>query len=146
MRKAFDPSQYPRVFCREIYLYETDAFGHLNNVNFIAYMEGARFDLFKEMDIFDPRDLFSLGLILARIECDYEEVVRFGDRLKIYSRVTEVGSSSFTLEHLFVREGDEKVVARGKAILVAFDYKLNQPVTLSPELVEKLSRYRGAPR
>ena len=104
------------------------------------------FDLFKEMDIFDPRDLFSLGLILARIECDYEEVVRFGDRLKIYSRVTEVGSSSFTLEHLFVREGDEKVVARGKAILVAFDYKLNQPVTLSPELVEKLSRYRGAPR
>ena len=103
MRKAFDPSQYPHVFCREIYLYETDAFGHLNNVNFIAYMEGARFDLFKEMDVFDPRDLFSLGLILARIECDYEEVVRFGDRL-------------------------------------------NQPVTLSPELVEKLSRYRGIPR
>ncbi|HEX16135.1 MAG TPA: acyl-CoA thioesterase [Deltaproteobacteria bacterium] len=134
---------YPHIFKREIYLYETDALGHLNNVSFIAYMEGARFELFKEMGIFDPKDLSSLGLILARIECDYLKEVRYGDSLLICTRVKEIGRSSFTLDHLFLREGDGEVVARGRAVLVSFDYENNHPRRLDPELRQNLKRYQG---
>jgi len=137
-----DLSLYPHRFPREIYLYETDAFGHLNNVHFIAYMEGARFDLFKRLGLFNPKDIFTLGYVLARIECDYRRIVRYGERLTIYTGVQEIGSSSFTLGHVFLREDDGEIVATGKAVLVAFDHQRSTPKPLQEEVVDKLRRLK----
>ena len=136
-----DLARYPHKFTREVYLYETDAFGHFNNVSFLAWMESARFDLFKKLEFIEPGDVFSLGLILARVECNYREIVRYNDRLFIHTRVIDIGSSSFTLEHVFVRERDQAIVADGKAVLVSFDYQVNRPRPLSHEEKEKLREY-----
>ncbi len=140
-----DLSHYPHRFPRDIHLHETDAFGHLNNVSFVAYMEEARFSLFRQMKIFDPKDLFTLELILAKIECEYRKIVRYGDKITIYTRVLKIGSSSFTLEHLFLREGDETVVARGRAVLVSFDHESGRPKPLPEQLKRKLRKYVGGP-
>jgi len=136
-----DLTCYPHTFTREVYLYETDAFGHFNNVSFLAWMESARFDLFKKLEFIEPSDVFSLALILARIECNYREIVRYNDRLIIYTRVIDIGSSSFTLENVFVREKDQAIVADGKAVLVSFDHQANRPRPLSDEEKEKLRVY-----
>jgi len=137
----FDPSRYPHSFSREVYLYETDAFGHLNNVSFLAHMESARFDLFKKLKFFDPEDVLTLDLILARVECNYRQIVRYNDRLTIYTRVIDIGLSSFTLECVFVRERDRAIVADGKAILVSFDHNKNTPKPLRAEEKERLNKY-----
>ena len=138
----FDPTKYPHRFSREVYLYETDAFGHLNNVSFIAYMESARFDLFKKLGLFDPKDVTTLPLILARIECDYKKIARYNDKLTIYTRIVEIRLTSFTLENIFVRERDGAIIAKGKAVLVSFDHDKNQPVPLSDEVRNKLKKYK----
>jgi acyl-CoA thioester hydrolase len=138
----FKPNDYPHTFTRDVYLYETDAFGHTNNVSFVAYMESARFDLFKKLDLFDPRDVLSLPLILARAECDYKEISHYNDRLTIYSRIAEISSSSFVIEHVFVRENDGVIVAEGKVVLVYFDYAKNRPMPITDELRQKLQRYQ----
>jgi len=136
-----DLTRYPHKFTREVYLYETDAFGHFNNVSFLAWMESARFDLFKKLEFIDPSNVFSLGVILARVECNYREIVRYNDRLTIHTRVIDIGSSSFTLENLFVREKDQAIVADGKAVLVSFDHQANKPSPLSFEQKERLRKY-----
>jgi acyl-CoA thioester hydrolase len=133
---------YAHAYAREVYLYETDAFGHANNVSFIAYMESARFDLFKELELFDPRDVFTLPLILVRIECDYKEISRYNDLLTIYTGVSEIGASSFTLQHAIVREDDGVVVATGHAVLVVFDHETNLPVPIPDDVRDKLEAYR----
>lgn len=138
----FNPASYPHVFTREVYLYETDAFGHTNNVSFVAYMESARFDLFKRLDFFDPQDVLTLPLILARIECDYKEISRYNDTLTIYTRVAEIRTSSFVVEHVFMRESDRAIVAEGKAVLVNFDHEKNRPMPLSEEVKHSLQRYQ----
>jgi acyl-CoA thioester hydrolase len=137
----FDAAKYPHSFFREIYLYETDACGHTNNVSFIAYMENARFDLFKKLELFDPGDVLTLNLIIARIECDYKKIVRFNDRIVIYTRIQEIRSSSFILEHVFVREEDRAIVATGKVVMVAFDYERGRPQKLSKEMTAKLKKF-----
>ena len=139
--KGIDLSKYPHKFTREVYLYETDAFGHFNNVSFLAWMESARFDLFKKLEFIDPSDVFSLGLILARVECNYRDIVRYNDTITIHTRVIDIGSSSFTLENVFVREGDQAVVADGKAVLVSFDHQANKPRPLSLKQKERLREY-----
>ena len=134
-------TRYPHAFTREIYLHETDAFGHFNNVSFLAWMESARFDLFKKLEFIEPSDVFTLAVILARIECNYREIVRYNDRLTIHTRVIDIGSSSFTLENLFVREKDQTIAADGKAVLVSFDHQANRPRPLSHEQKERLRKY-----
>jgi acyl-CoA thioester hydrolase len=144
MAKAtpFNPNDYPHTFTKEVYLYETDAFGHANNVSIIAYMESARFDLFKKLGIFDPRNVLTLPLILARLECDYKEISHYDDTLTIYSRIAEIRSSSFVIKHVFVRESDKIIVAEGKAVLVYFDYTKNRPMPIAEEVRQKLRRYQ----
>jgi acyl-CoA thioester hydrolase len=139
---SFKPDDYPHTFTRDVYLYETDAFGHTNNVSFLAYMESARFDLFKKLDLFDPCDVLSLPLILARVECDYKEISRYNDTLTIYSRITEIGSSSFVIEHVFVREGDQVIVAEGKVVIVYFDHEKNRSMPIPDEIRHKLQQYQ----
>jgi acyl-CoA thioester hydrolase len=136
----FDPGRYPHSFYREVYLCETDACGHTNNVSFVAYMENVRFDVFKKLELFDPRDVLSLNLILARIECNYRKIVRYNDKLIIYTRVAEIRASSFVLEHVFVREEDGAIVATGKAVLVVLDRETNHPQQLSEEMIAKLKK------
>jgi acyl-CoA thioester hydrolase len=144
MAKAtpFNPNDYPHTFTKEVYLYETDAFGHTNNVSFVAYMESARFDLFKKLDLFDPHNVLTLPLILARLECDYKEIARYNDMLTIYSRISEIGSSSFVIDHVFVKEGDHIVVADGKVVLVYFDHEKNRPMPITADVRQKLQRYQ----
>ena len=139
---SFKPNDYPHTFTKEVYLYETDAFGHANNVSFVAYMESARFDLFKKLDLFDPHNVLTLPLILARLECDYKEVSHFDDTLTIYSRIADISSSSFVIEHVFVRESDQIVVAEGKVVMVYFDYEKNRPIPITDEVRHKLRRYQ----
>ena len=140
----FDPSQYPHSFSREVYLCETDAFGHVNSVSFIAYLESARFDLFKKLELFNPKDLLAFNLIIARIECDYKNIARYNDKLTIYTRVAEIRSSSFILEHVFLREEDSSIVAKGRVVLVAFDHAHNRPQPIPQEWRGKLTRYQGS--
>jgi acyl-CoA thioester hydrolase len=139
---TFKPDDYPHTFTREVYLYETDALGHTNNVSFLAYMESARFDLFKKLDLFDPHDVLSLPLILARAECDYKEISHYNDTITIYSKITEIGSSSFVIEHVFVREGDNAIVAEGKVVIVYFDYENNCSMPIRDKVRHKLQRYQ----
>lgn len=139
---SFKPNDYPHSFTLDVYLYQTDAFGHANNVSFVAYMESARFDLFKKLDLFDPRNVLTLPLILARLECDYKEIARYNDTLTIYSRIGEISSSSFVIDHVFVRESDNIIVAEGKVVLVYFDHEKNRPMPLTEEIRHKLQRYQ----
>ena len=142
MKKTdFDPSRYPHTFSCEVHIHETDAFGHANNTSYFAYMQNARFDLFKKMDLFDPIDIFTLGHILGHVECSYREIARYNDRLTIYTRVIDISSSSYTLEHVFVRIKDRVVVADGKAVLVAFDHAKNTTRLLTAQEKEKLKQY-----
>jgi acyl-CoA thioester hydrolase len=138
----FKPQDYPHAFTKEVYLYETDAFGHANNVSFVAYMESARFDLFKTLDLFDPHNVLTLPLILARLECDYEEIARYNDTLTIYSRIGEISSSSFVIDHVFVRESDNIIVAEGNVVLVYFDHEKNHSMPITEEIRQKLQEYQ----
>jgi acyl-CoA thioester hydrolase len=142
----FKPNDYPHTFTLDVYLYETDAFGHTNNVSFVAYMESGRFDLFKKLDLFDPHNVLTLPLILARLECDYKEISRYNDTLTIYSRIAEISSSSFVIEHVFVRGSDNIIVAEGKVVLVYFDHKKNRSIPITDEVRQKLQQYQTVKR
>ena len=136
-----DVSKYPHSIKRQVFLYETDAFGHTNNVTFFQYMESARFELMKELRLFDPANILSCNFILAHAECDYRQISRYNDTLVIYSRVSRIKTSSFTIENLIVNEKTGNVVATGKVVLVSFNHKKNKTTPLNQKVKKALKSY-----
>ncbi len=131
-------SRYPHSIKRQVFLYETDAFGHTNNVTFFQYMESARFELMKELRLFDPANVLSCNFILAHAECDYRQISRYNDTLVIYSRVSKIKTSSFTIENLIVNEKTGSLVANGKVVMVSFNHKKNKTTPLSQKVKKAL--------
>ncbi len=131
-------ADYPHSFKRQVFLYETDAFGHMNNVTIFQYLESARFELMKELRLFDPSDILSCNYILAHAECDYTQISRYNDTLIIHSRVSGIKTSSFVIEHLVLNEKNGSLVATGKVVLVAFNHKRGRPVPLTKKAIKAL--------
>ena len=131
-------ADYPHSFERQVFLYETDAFGHTNNVTYFQYMESARFELMKELRLFDPSNILSCNYILAHAECDYRQISRYNDTLAIYSRVSGIKTSSFVIEHLILNEKTGNLVATGKVVLVSFNHKRGRPVPLTKKAKKAL--------
>jgi acyl-CoA thioester hydrolase len=140
---TFDVAEYPHSFKRQVFLYETDAFGHTNNVTFFQYMESARFELMKELRLFNPSDILSCNYILAHAECDYRQISRYNDTLVIYSRISQIKTSSFVIENLIINEKSGNLVATGKVVLVSFNHKKNRTGPLSQKVKNALKSYMG---
>ncbi len=89
--------------------YECDMNGHVNNANYLNYLEFARHEFLKAVG-FDYAGCFAAGygLYVTRIEIDYKRSAIFDDCLCIESSVVKRGAVSGVLEQSILR-GQEKV-------------------------------------
>jgi acyl-CoA thioester hydrolase len=107
---------------------EMDALGHVNNVRYIAWAETARIAFFEKLGM-STRGGDPLGPILARMENDYLEPVEYPARMTVGIRAASVGNTSVTLEHEIWHTGSpERVVARGRAVVVLINYATQEKV------------------
>ncbi len=79
--------------------YECDAYGHVNNANYLNYLEYARHEYLKAIG-FDYALCMEqgYGLYVTRVEIDFKRPALLDDRLVIESRAIKRGAVSGTLE------------------------------------------------
>jgi acyl-CoA thioester hydrolase len=113
-----------------------DAYGHVNNVVFLRYLEEARIDF-----LFRPDKDFQQGSVVARHEIDYKrQLVHRHSPVDIELWVTEIRAASFTLTYE-VRDPDQ-VYVRASTVIVPFDFEAQRPRRLTVEEREFLAEYR----
>jgi acyl-CoA thioester hydrolase len=107
---------------------EIDGFGHVNNTNVFIYMEEARIALFKELGLM--RSWGAPGSeeipVVADLQCDYLAQIMYDEKLKIYVKINEVGSSSIDLHYLGINEED-KPVFTGRGAIVQISRESGRP-------------------
>jgi acyl-CoA thioester hydrolase len=98
-----------------------DMMGHVNNAVYFTYMEIARTKYWKHAILWDWE---KTGVVIAQASLDYILPVYLKDTLTMYVRTSRIGTSSFDLEYMLVKEvnGKEEVCARGMTVCVAFNY------------------------
>jgi acyl-CoA thioester hydrolase len=112
-----------------------DAYGHVNNVVFLRYLEEARIDF-----LFRPDKEFKQGSVVARHEIDYKrQLVHRHKPVDIELWVTEIRAASFTLTYE-VKDGDQ-IYVRASTVIVPFDFEQQRPRRITAEEREFLEEY-----
>lgn len=115
---------------------DSDCLGHINNAVYLSYFEACRIDWLKTF----PSEASagpdqSLPIILARSEIDYLQQGYLQDQLSVMAWIEHIGTTSFTQAYE-VRAESRGVIARGKAVLVWFDFD-KQAKTEIPEAARR---------
>ena len=119
---------------------DMDAYAHVNNSSYLAYLEQARVAMF-----FDRYDsTFSQGTIIARHEIDYlRPIVYHPEPLRIELWIGKIRGASFTV-HYEVFDG-QVLAARAATNCVTFDFTTDRPRRLTPDEREILASFADDP-
>jgi acyl-CoA thioester hydrolase len=123
---------YRFLFPAEVRFNDLDGMGHVNNVIYLTYMEGARIAWW--LHVTGRTGLGAVNMILARTEIDYRSPASFGESLEVGVRCASMRRSSFVLEFAIEETKARRLVAEARKVLVHYDYERAQPVPLTPEL------------
>ncbi|MEU9453893.1 thioesterase family protein [Streptomyces sp. NPDC048277] len=115
---------------------DMDAYGHINNVVFLRYLEEARIDF-----LFRPDKDFQQGSVVARHEIDYKrQLVHRHHPVDIELWVTEIRAASFTVTYEV--KDDDLVYVRASTVIVPFDFDAGRPRRITAEERDFLAEYR----
>ncbi len=117
-----------------------DAYGHVNNTAYLAYLEQARVSMF-----FDRYDLaFSSGTVVSHHEITYlRPVVYHPEPLRLELWVERIRAASFDVRY-DVYDG-QTLAAKAVTTLVAFDFTTDRPRRLTKDEEAILISYADEP-
>jgi acyl-CoA thioester hydrolase len=111
--------------------YECDSYGHVNNANYLHYLEFARYELLKDVGFDYPAMIKAgYGVYVARIEINYKIPALTDDELVIKSWSVKKGAVSGVIAQEIWR-GDELLV--DAKVTWAFVDSKGMPTKLPPE-------------
>jgi acyl-CoA thioester hydrolase len=117
-----------------------DAYGHVNNVAFLSYLEEARVDMLFVHARDSGAERLAEGVIVVRHEIDYRRPLAFRpEPVRIETWVTAITNSSFRLAY-DVRD-EETVYATAATTLAPFDLARQRLRRITPEEKAVLARY-----
>lgn len=122
---------------------DTDMLGHVNNAVFLSWMELGRMAYTEA--VLPDIDWSRTGFILAHVSIDYVEPVFLNDKVRVYIRCSRIGSKSLDLDILITKTDakGERPTAKGKNVIVAFDYKANLSVAIPDDWRKRVGEWEG---
>lgn len=92
-----------RAYQHKVQYYETDQMGIVHHSNYIRWFEEARTDLLEQVG-FSYQKMEECGVIIPVIgvSCEYKSMVKYGDTVTIYPRVTEFNGIKFSVTYVIV--------------------------------------------
>ncbi len=122
---------------------DMDAFGHVNNVQYMRYLESGRVAYIGEVlgVAMEPRE----NIVLADIHCTFLQQLRYPVTVEVATRVARLGNSSLQIVFAIYRRGEEQPVLTGEGILVWFDFVNDKPIPLPESTRSAICRFEAIP-
>jgi len=105
-------SVFPVCVHIDVRFRDLDPLGHVNNAVYLSYAETARVEYFLQLGY----EVGSGNFILARAEVDYRRPIVLHDDVRVMTRVSKVGNSSFRMTFEVWANGE--LAARGETVQV----------------------------
>jgi acyl-CoA thioester hydrolase len=102
--------------------HDLDVLDHLNHAAYFPYMETLRCDYYLPL-VGPPLDPTRLDIIIAEATCRYLAPVAYGaELLGEVAPAAPLGRTSFTLLYRFTLPETGTITARGRTVVVCYDY------------------------
>ena len=119
---------------------DLDAFGHINNANYLTFIQEVRADFTWYSRIAKGLKPMFSDMVVARAEIDYLEPINAGGfEIDIAVWVSKIGNSSFTLEYELTSKAG--VHARTRTVQVAVDMATKRSRAINDEERTLLTQY-----
>ena len=123
---------------------DMDAYGHVNNVQFLRLLEDARVVAFAAHGSDEGGSVVETGLLVARQQIEYVEPLVYRPApVAIDLWVTDLQTASFDLGYEVL--DDDRVYARAETTLVLFDRVNDRPRRMTPAERARLEALRDEP-
>ena len=123
---------------------DMDAYGHVNNVVYLTYLEEARVDMLFALGSDHGDKALAEGVLVAHHEIDYKRPLVYHPRgVDIDLWVGAIKGASFEIRYQ-VRD-EETVFATAASLLVPYDLDAARPRRVSPEVRAFLEQYLEPP-
>ncbi|MFD9128960.1 acyl-CoA thioesterase [Kitasatospora sp. NPDC059571] len=124
---------------------DMDAFGHVNNVVFLRYLEEARIDFMFTQAAEAGAGEFAGGSVVARHEIEYKRpLVHRPAPVTVETWVTKIGGASLTVSYQIKDthdDGTETVYVTASTVVVPYNLAEGRPRRISPVERQFLSRF-----
>src|SRR5699024_5859856 len=117
---------------------DMDAFGHVNNVQFFRYLEGARVAYSSEV-VGGIMKAEGESVILADQRCSFLRQLIWPDELDVYTRTARIGRTSIHLAQIICRADTSEIVATGAGVMVWFDFQSQKPAWVPDALRKRVA-------
>jgi len=111
---------------------DLDAFNHVNNSNFMTYLEEARIRWFDTAG--EPWVTDQTAPLLAAVQMNYKVPIPYPSKIVVELLADRIGTSSVTIGHRIVSDDDSTLFADGHVVMVWIDRATGRPTAL-PESV-----------
>ena len=118
---------------------DMDAFGHVNNVQFVQYLENVRVDWLQSMQYLKPQH--GEGVVVVNVFCNFYQQLLYPGHLLAKLYLTAVSQRSFDHVITFERvDAPGTIVAAGGAAIVWVNFAQGKALSLPDGLVSELAR------
>jgi acyl-CoA thioester hydrolase len=115
---------------------DLDAFNHVNNSNFMTYLEEARIRWFESLDEEWVTD--AVAPLLAAVQMNYRQPIPYPGSIVVELTADRVGSSSVTLGHRITSADGRVLHADGHVVMVWVARASGRPTAL-PDAVRRIA-------
>ncbi len=115
--------------------------GHVNHAVYLQYMETARVELAKRLDLI--KDVTSSKFIVGTAHVEYKRPIRDEPSVTVTTWISKVGERSWDLDYT-IKFGRVEF-ATGRTTQVCYDYNSRKAISISKPLRKSLKRYQGSP-
>ena len=103
---------------------DMDPFAHVNNANYVAYLEIGRVDYcVRRLGV---AELYAVPFLLARIEVDLIRPIEFGASVEVRTCVSKIGNKSWDFLASIRDSNTKEDFARARTVQVAYDHRLKK--------------------
>lgn len=116
---------------------ELDAFGHVNNLEIMKYVQAARVNYLERVGLMQLQVEENTGPILASIQCQFRKPLFYPGQVTILSRVEYIKNTSFKIHHEIYNDQNE-LAAEAQDIIVFYNFTKNHKLVIPSEIRNKI--------
>lgn len=119
---------------------DIDPAGHVNNANYLAYIEECNMGAAVAHRWPMERIMAAgFGIVARRYQIEYRDSARHGDEVEVTTYVSDVKRSTATRHNAIIRVSDGMLLVRANALWVWVDLKTGRPTRIPQDFIEDFS-------